>query len=187
MFYVEPAQSLMMLPVDLPSVTDVVLFSGGWESTLCAIKAREYAWNKSGCPLLLFYNYQQRYLREELTALAHIADTLQLRYRIVELVPGFFERRGKVVVGRNEHFIRVSRRIAPNAQGVWFGCRAPSAMFDTYGDSNVDFAIGAGSSAGYSRVHCPAALMPKWLVRRRVKLAMTNADSVVFSSEGLMA
>lgn len=176
---------MLMNELNLAHVTDVVLASGGWESTLCAVRANAYAAPVGRRALLLFYDYGQQYAAQEWRAVQRMSEVLSIGCRHVELVRGFFTQLGAVVVGRNAHFIRTSRTIAPNATHLWFGCRAPSPWFDKYQDSNVQWAREAARAAGYRQTFFPALLMPKFLVQRAVRKAGIK-DAMVFSSEGLV-
>lgn len=173
--------------MDNSTVTDVVLFSSGWESTLCACRARQRAKDPRRKVQLLFCDYGQSYVEQEFSAAVRITQALGL-----ELCTTLFKdmpRHGRVVVGRNEAFFARARQLFPNADTIWFGCRAPSPLLDAYGDSNARFGFTTGARYGFKRVEMPALCMSKRIVKWRVTKfgGLPNAEELVFSSEGLTA
>lgn len=150
----------------------VVLFSGGWESTYCALKAGPDA-------LLLFVDYGQHYRAAEFQAITTLSLHLpgELALHTVDPIrcwQGIYDE-------RNETFIRMAVSNY-SAKEIWIGSRAPLNMFDKYGDSNRQWA-GAMERKYNIKIVTPLTLWPKWLVKWRTSRML--ADRIIFSSEGL--
>lgn len=153
-------------------IKHVVLLSGGWESTYCALSAPKGA-------LLLFIDYGQPYSEWEMRASARIATLLD--------APGIIERidtvgasdAAGVFPDRNKILLRHARQYG---EVLWFGCRGRFAIFDRYGDSNRQFADNMEKQLG-CRIVTPCVNMPKFMVRRGVRRMLT--DRLIYSSEGL--
>ena len=165
--------------------TDVVMFSGGWESALCALRARRAAMNECARPVLFFVDYGQAYRKEEIEACRVLADHFALPL-IEHEYKGKLKRKGRVIVGRNEMIMREARRAVPTATDVWFGARNPSAALDKYGDSNLVWAHQTAAAVGFKHVRLPALCMTKSIVKWRVRKFARVTDDMIFSSEGLV-
>lgn len=166
--------------------TDVVLFSGGFESALCAARvARRRDVERLTCrPVLLFFNYAQSYLAEERRATSAIAEHLQLPLIEHELPP--FTVKGAFVEGRNEKFMVTARALFPSASALWIGVRAPNRVFDSYGDANARWAWEMGAKLGF-RIEMPALCMSKRVIAWRLHKFLGLPSSLIFSSEGRQA
>jgi hypothetical protein len=135
--------------------------------------------------VLFFVNYGQGYAAEELAACHTLAahfDLPLIEYEHKEPL----ERQGRVVVGRNEMIMRAARKAVPSATVVWFGARNPSARFDEYGDSNMEWAHKTAHAVGFKHVRLPALCMTKAIVKWRVRKFGHVRDHMVFSSEGIV-
>lgn len=166
--------------------TDVVLFSGGWESTLCAVRATdEEEADERRWAVLAFFDYGQRFIVSERWAARRLALELSLPLRVIALPASRFERAGPVVIDRNGIFFEEAARRFPCARTIWFGCRAPFALFDRFGDSNAQWARRKAADVGFHDVQMPALGRLKWSIRREVAERLPCANALVFSSEGL--
>lgn len=165
--------------------TDVVLFSGGWESALCALRARRASFNECIRPVLFFVDYGQAYRQQELDACRVLAEHFGLPLMVHEH-KGELKREGRVIVGRNEMIMRAAREAVPTATDVWFGARNPSAALDKYGDSNMVWAHQTAAAVGFKHVRLPALCMTKAVVKWRVRKFARVSDDMIFSTEGLV-
>lgn len=162
--------------------TDIVMFSGGWESTLCALEAASSAHKRR--VMLILYNYGQSYFGQEVCAASRIAQRLNLPLEVVNTT--YLQKNSSgVVLRRNETLAIETTTRYPNCNRIWIGCRAPLPIFDRYGDSNKLWAIGMGRVLGV-KICTPALLMPKFVVRLRVALSKRVPAELVWSSEGIM-
>jgi hypothetical protein len=153
-----------------------VLFSGGWDSTYCLIKAIK----KHEFAMPCFFDYGQNYFESEKKATSVILGHLKMTRITLEIpsmkcVDGIFDN-------RNERLLqRVVEALDP--QEVYFGCRNPLARFDKYGDSNWQWAQKMEKKYGI-KMRTPCVLLPKWLIRRSV-IHKGIREDWIFSTEGL--
>lgn len=155
----------------------VVMLSGGWESTLCLIRAHR----ERSDVVALFVEYGQSYVAEERRAAAKLAGLVDVPL-ITEVMSDAPRAARGVFPDRN---LRLLQRAASLGSEVWFGCRGPLAAFDrTYRDSNAQWALKVARELGVT-VRMPCLLFPKWLVRHQVRSASFLMAEMVFSSEGL--
>ena len=158
--------------------TAIVLLSGGYESTACAIIAKR----KHDRVHAYFYDYGQPYVKEELAAAKAIAKQLRLdRLHVICLDPiphkhGVFAVRNFRII----HDVQLKNRIRHCV--YYFGCRAPLAMFDKYRDSNWQYARELATLFGIT-IRTPLIMWPKWLVKRLVNKHIDAAECI-YSSEG---
>lgn len=161
------------------SRTHVVLLSGGWESAVCLAKAVEEAARTRVRVIAVFVDYGQPYRRQEERASLLLAQQFGV-YRSIVHIPDLVCVNG-VFTDRNYHIIRavVDEWITDT---VWFGCRAPGDLFDSYGDSNHEWAQRVGHELCV-KVRTPFIMWPKWLVKRAAARYGIKGK-MVFSSEG---
>lgn len=170
----------------------LVLFSGGWESALCAAVACKRAERTGTSVHLAFLDYGQAYMEAERVATMRLSHryfphatlhSIYCRDALQGLTPGV-----RFVPDRNEQLLRIALR-AMELDGrpvhrVYVGARGLCNAVDPYRDSNRQWASAMGRK--YSvRVHTPAFLHPKWAVRWRVQHQYDIDPSLIFSSEGL--
>lgn len=148
-------------------MVDVVLFSGGWESTWCAVRATR--------PVLLYYDYGAPFQKDERRAAEKIAEALGYRIRWCKL-PAMRSRAG-VFPARNVRMLIHAAGLYPGAT-VWIGARGIDPYTDRYGDSNFMTLFGVSRSLGV-RLRCPI-LRPKIMVKRGVP---TMVRSLIYSTE----
>lgn len=161
--------------VAMEKVPAVVLFSGGWESTACALIAAR----RHERVLLVFFDYGQPYLRQEQEACRRFAE--RRAQPLLEVQLSTMGRRGKVFVGRNETFLREAQRAAHELPcALYVGVRNPTP-FDAYGDSNYWWVRSMRAELP-ARIEAPLIGWPKAVVRRLVERA--GVADCVFSSEG---
>lgn len=98
----------------------VILFSGGWDSTLCALKHPEAD--------LLFINYGQIYFENEYNAAFSIADKLKKRLSYTE-IPLKHDI-------KNRNFFLILEAVRMGYDEVILGTRNVFPVFDKYKDSN---------------------------------------------------
>lgn len=141
--------------------TVVVLLSGGWESTLCLLRAVA---RHGKCRVLpVHYRYGMAHEDAEFLAVSRICDALDITFAVHILPVDCTDQ--PVVSARNiRMLLDAVDQYAP--QEVYVGARAPSPLFDVYGDSNRSTLRAVGKSMGV-RVRTLAPL-PKWLVRALV-------------------
>lgn len=165
----------------VPRSDSAVLFSGGWDCLYCLIKAQA----AGDYPDLLFFDYGQPYLEQELKAVMamkesglknlFICDYQTLTAQKIKNSSGIFDNRN----GR--FLLQVSKF---DYRRVYFGSRNLIPLFDKYGDSNFIWAKRQGRELGIE-VMTPATAMPKswiiWTCRRQ----MPDFAQHVFSTEGL--
>lgn len=149
----------------------IVLFSGGWESTLCL----QHSMNHHSGTIPVFFNYGQQFFQQELAAATGIAAMLRAPIAL-EKLPALVTS-GAVFSGRNlRMLLHVVDHYAP--QVVYIGARAPSPMFDPYGDSNTSTLKAIGRACGVKV--CTLPPLPKWMVKQ---LVHKELRSHVWSSE----
>lgn len=153
-------------------VEHLVLLSGGYESAGCLLRALAYK------PFACFVDYGQPYLEQEVSA------SLQLcRYLSVPLVTVSIDRLGSdssgVFPNRNERLLEAAMQQQPKT--VWFGCRAPLALFDRHGDSNRQWARRMARKYGI-QINTPFIGWPKFLVKHYVHRSIPR--HLIYSSEG---
>lgn len=165
----------------------LVLFSGGWESTLClALALRAHG---EECVRAVCIDYGQVYAFDELRATKAIVKAMTGGTRILTTLstslPSWHP--GDVIIpGRNAHLLRVALASTPGVTDVYFGSRAPARLFDKYGDSNYAWGTEMGRAFGVT-MHMPCTLHPKWLVKKRVTSLTHLNPYLIFSSEGVPA
>lgn len=165
-----------------PVVEHIVLFSGGYESTGCLVRALQEAGGDTRKVSAIFFEYGQPYLKQERAAVKSILDRLGMTLFVVGLGLGSYEDKGKgirVFDHRNQSFLVQAHFFEPSAK-VWFGCRAPWKFVDAYGDSNRQFANEISKKYGF-KIVTPFIWYPKFMVRAVAEKA--GLDQFVFSSE----
>lgn len=100
--------------------SEVVLFSGGWDSTLCALKHPNAE--------LLFVNYGQNYVDQELKTAQKIAEELNKKLIVVSIYLGHDAK------NRNFNLIMIARGLGFDK--IIVGVRNLFPAFDKYKDSN---------------------------------------------------
>jgi hypothetical protein len=158
-------------------MNSAILFSGGWDSFFCAIKAI-----KNGeRPTLIFFDYGQPYLDAEEQASSKLASTLGVPRAVVKLAP--LGNKAGIFANRNETFIR--EVAAQNFSKIYFGSRNLIPAFDRYKDSNWVWA--RDMAAKYSvKVETPVTMLPKWYIKLYCIFGVGKiVSSSVFSTEGL--
>lgn len=128
-----------------------LLFSGGWDSVLCAIK------NKNA--ELIFIDYNQLYLENEKIAALKIAKELNRPLKIIKLPLKTDQSR------RNFFFILELKRL--NYSSIIIGTRNLFPIFDNYKDSNW-FSLKLLSYLIDIQIIMPIILYPKILIIRNV-------------------
>ncbi len=99
-----------------------VLFSGGWDSAACVIKYQHLN------PDLIFFNYGQNYLNNELAAARDFALHFNLTLKVIDYPLGHdFQR-------RNFHLITQAQRLGYKT--IIIGARNLIPLTDPYKDSN---------------------------------------------------
>lgn len=136
-----------------------MLFSGGYDSALVAAWMRD-EWSGHRVDLV-FVDYGQPYVLEELEAAQYVADHLRLDLRVVSISKIDFGAGGKFE-GRNEKLVAAA--ISTGAEMVAMGVRNLLPFFDRYGDSNLVWARRLSKRIGVEVV-TPIAGWPKWLVK----------------------
>lgn len=149
------------------------MLSGGWESTACLIKAVR----SGGEVTAVFFDYGQPYVKQETKAVAKISTLFDFHFSYHKIKD--MERKGKVFVNRNRHFLHAAMHYEPTE--IWFGARAPLHLFDAYKDSNWQFAQEMGRELGV-KIKTPLILWPKPLIKYYVKKGGVTEDKI-FSSE----
>ena len=170
------------------SEMNVVLFSGGWESTLCAAIAVERHGAKN--VRLTCVLYGQRYWREERDATRRISEHLgDVPLWFIHHPPLLPLPDSRVVPNRNEQLLsavldatRKEYGVAEPAR-VYIGTRGILRALDPYKDSNLQWAREMGKKY-HVTVVAPCTLRTKAWVQRAVR-ARGIPDSFIFSSEGL--
>lgn len=170
--------SVLSVHVAMAVAHHVVMFSGGWDSTLCLIRAIKTG--RTVCAV--FVEYDQPYLEHERRAVARIAGRLRFELA-VERIGEAVGLDGKVFERRNERILGIARRYVTDKRGtIWFGSRCPLPVFDEYGDSNWWWAKQRQRQLGV-RVRAPATLWPKCAVRWYCERNGVR-ETDVFSTEG---
>ena len=165
--------------MDTSEVQAVVLFSGGWDSTLCLIEALD----RYERVVPAFIDYGQPYLAEEQAATDAIAVRFGIIDDLVEIkLPGI-TRIGGTFTNRNRTLLVAALSRVP-APVVYFGSRNLLPIFDKHKDSNWWWARKQARSLS-RKVKTPCVGLPKWLIIRRV-LASGIKREEVFSTEGLV-
>lgn len=153
----------------------VVLYSGGWDSVLCAIVAMR----RGHVPVAAFVRYGQPYERQEYEAVRRSAEQLALPLRVLHLptMPmddaGSFDRRNAWLL---------AAVFAEGAASAYFGTRCPLPAFDRHGDANAVWARAASRTFGRP-IYTPALLHPKPVIKARVRTAGVE-PWMIFSTEG---
>lgn len=172
----------------------LILLSGGWESAACLAIAHERAARTRAKVMCVFFDYAQPYEKDETRAvevLAHKFDVARVRRVLRDI-----KREGAVFEDRNEKMLRAAVALGLSLSRysrdpddecrtnfvVYFGCRAPLALFDKYGDSNWQFARRMSRELGV-RIRTPFVCWPKWAVKRAARKRGVQS-SWVSSSEG---
>ena len=153
-----------------------VLLSGGCESTGCLLRAME-EFSRTDI-ICYFFEYGQPYLKQERAAVFALQKQLGFVLSVIKLTE--VERTKKVFKNRNEIFIRSVAKDLPDA--IWFGCRAPLPMFDTYKDSNWWFAHKLSRSIGI-KIRTPFIMIPDFLINSLVYNSGIE-PATIFSSKG---
>lgn len=151
--------------------TDVVLYSGGIESTYCMLMSPPHA-------VALFVDYGQPYANREREVVVESASrTLHLH-----TVQWFNEKelQARKWPYRNELLMSTAVTLF-KPERVWFGCRAPHYLFDRYNDANATFARALGKSLGIEVV-MPCLMLPTFVLRRRIEAMAPGIK--VYSSKG---
>lgn len=153
----------------------VVLLSGGWDSIYCALVAIA----RKHDPVGLFVRYGQPYQQHEVAAIGALRPLLP--FDIVETTFETMPIDGSGVFDRRNAWL-VAHAMKEGAASVYFGSRCPLPLFDRYGDSNWLWARAAARV--FARpIYTPATLLPKAVIRARVRRAGIPT-SAVFSTEG---
>lgn len=163
-------------------VEHIVLFSGGYESTGCLVKALAEVGGDTSKVSAIFFEYGQPYLKQEQRAVRAIANALGVSLMTMVMSPKSYSSNGRVTgvfENRNRAFLLEAHRWEPCAD-VWFGCRAPWNFTDSYKDSNRQFANEI-SRRYRMEIITPFILYPKFMVRSVVRKA--GLEHLVFSSE----
>lgn len=156
------------------TTTDIVLFSGGHESTLCAILAHEKQINA----VLCFVEYGQPYLQQERNACQYVSEALSMPLLVRQTAS--MKCDNGVFADRNETFLRIAAEVADG--DIWFGARGLFNCFDTYGDSNRQFADSMEKQIN-RRIVTPLLMWPKPLIKHRIRRSGLDM-SRLFSSHG---
>lgn len=150
-----------------------VLFSGGWDSLYC------YAWAESRNPDLLFFDYGQPYLEQELTAVTGMrsagASVQVVHYPPIANSNGIFDNRNLRFL---EHLAGLGYK------RVYFGSRNLLPIFDKYGDSNWWFGKQQARRLGIE-ISMPATVTPKFVIISACRAIFPELAKHVFSTEGL--
>lgn len=163
-------------------VKHIILFSGGYESTGCLVKALKEEGGDTSKVTTIFFEYGQPYLKQERESVRSITTNLGVPLLTRRMAPKGSETRGRtagIFENRNLSFLLEAHQWEPFAS-VWFGCRAPWNFMDPYKDSNRQFADRI-ESQHRMEIITPFILYPKFMVRSVVKKA--GLDHLVFSSE----
>ncbi len=153
--------------------TCAVLFSGGWDSTYCLIRAL----NTERDVVAVFFDYGQPYLRQEQKSAQAIAQRLQVRKKEVTFWPrlandsGAFEARNAVLL---------SLVAAARPRCIYFGSRNLLPLMDRYGDSNWLFARRASRVFGLP-IKTPCTGRTKHSIIRRVVKSVS--EDLIYSTE----
>jgi len=150
-----------------------VAFSGGWDSTLCALVARR---DFPVHPITLCYaNYGQSFYEVEVAAAKSIARRLGCVFSEIE-IPALSEKDG-IFHRRNSSILyEILRR---GADVIYLGSRNPTP-FDSYGDSNWFW----GKAFAYAHdvdVRMPCTGLPKTFIERCVSTRVPS--SMIYSTE----
>jgi hypothetical protein len=157
-----------------------VLFSGGWESTACAVNAWRYI-----APLfdLVFFDYGQPYLEQEVRSTAAIAGLLEQPLVVSHIDEMVADEHG-VFADRNATFIRKACELG--YRELYFGCRSPVSWswVDRWGDSNVEF-VAEMEREQRCVIRTPCLCKPKWFLRWYIRtFGPPGVAEAVWSSEG---
>lgn len=157
----------------------VVLFSGGWESSYCLLKARQKEKNL----LAYFVDYAQPYFHQESEATRKIAHLLGVELFVdristisTKVVAG---SRVGIFPGRNEAFLTACLKQMSSSRVVYFGCRNILDLLDPYRDSNKQWALRMEKKHGI-KIYTPCVALPKWYIIQRVSKSVPR--ELVFSS-----
>ena len=152
-------------------MTDVVLYSGGVESTYCMLKSPVDA-------LCMMFDYGQPYAKEEREVVLANARRLLTIHKASWFTDK--EHQSMSWPFRNELMVVNAVRVL-RATRIWFGCRAPLLLFDNHHDANRQFCNRLEKDIGIEIV-TPALMLPEFVSKRRI--ARLDPTVRTFSSKG---
>ena len=157
----------------------IVPMSGGWDSTYCLLHAIRK--HRLSDIQLVFFNYGQSYLKQEVRAAKYVAWFFNVPLRI-EVMDNLESTRG-VVRDRNLEFFKRIHDLHPEI--VYFGCRNPFAWFDRYGDSNWWWGRAAGKMFGF-KVVMPCVARRKGHILDTLRDAFMDVDRLYSTDPAAM-
>lgn len=160
----------------VPQSDTVVMFSGGWDSLYCYTQALHTRQK----PDLLFFDYGQPYLAQEIMATTAIAEKLGVKVQSARF-PKIADNKG-IFDNRNLKFLEFCA--SAGYRRIYFGTRNLLPWFDKYGDSNWWFGRQQAKRLGVE-ILMPATMMPKDWIIKACENSIPGVSSLVFSTEGL--
>jgi hypothetical protein len=159
----------------IPKGAAVVLFSGGWDSTYCLLKARE----RERSPVIALYgNYGQTFFGPEFDSAVRITAQAHTTLHLIDFWPKGGANSGGTFADRNSRFIIAAARL--EARVIYFGSRNVFPAFDKHGDSNWFFARRMSKEVGIPII-TPCTAIPKQMIVHRVRIALPHAP--IYSTE----
>jgi len=163
----------MCLVTSNPASDTAVLFSGGWDSLYCY----SVALRDGITPDLLFFDYGQEYVSEELAAVS----SMNLPRLVTNKLPDIASSKG-IFDMRNLRLLEFCQRAG--YRRVYFGTRNLLPIFDKYKDSNWYWAKQQGRQLGID-IRVPTTCLPKFFIIDACRARLPDASRYVFSTEGL--
>jgi hypothetical protein len=157
-------------------MTALVLFSGGWDSALCAVRALASERDVR----FVFYDYGQSYFAEEECAVSWFADHHDVSVERAKLPQ--LDAVDGVFADRNELMLR-DALMRTGAGTAYLGVRGLLDVFDRYKDSNLQWAWRMERKYRI-QTKLPCLMLPKAVIRRRLERVGVAVDHL-FTSEGL--
>ena len=157
----------------------VVLFSGGWESCYCYIKAYQMYGKRNIAPV--YVNYGESFQREEYE---HACTIMEKEGKILHFmdIPSLPSKNG-VYKGRNTQIMAAVASKYKQAQVIYFGGRNILQVFDKYGDASWQYGRCLGKALQI-HIAMPCVLLPKDYIKFVVKDHGIPAK-LVYSTEGM--
>ena len=156
----------------------LVLFSGGWESVYCLIKAIKKYGNKN--VLAVYFHYGAEHQIKEVIAAQIITDRFNVKMNIKRI--NTLSNKDGVFKGRNTIFITEILKEHISVQRIYFGCRNILSVTDRYGDSNYEYGKVLGKALDITII-MPCIMLPKWYEVKYVNKYLLDANKIIYSTE----
>ena len=157
----------------------VVLFSGGWESTYCLIKAIERHGKENVTPI--YFKYGALHQAEEIVQAVKVCNELNVEMHTIDLITSLDSTNG-IFKGRNTIFMSNIVERYPLVTTIYFGCRNLFMFMDKFKDSNWNYGRMMGKALGI-KVRMPCIMLPKDIEIKYVEDTISNAKSLIYSTE----